>query len=81
MNNYRMNGNNNEDFKREDITKVSINPQSNQVLANWQDALKEKHGLVITYNTLANIFIQQVSPEAQEEGINKWMKKVGYGNR
>jgi hypothetical protein len=66
------------EFKREDITKVSINPGSNQVLAEWQDTMKKEHGLILTYNSLANILIQQVTKEAQLEGIERWMKKVNF---
>jgi hypothetical protein len=69
----------NNDFKREDITKVSINPASNHILAEWQDRMKREHGLIMTYNSLANIFIQQVTQEAQLEGIERWMKKVNFG--
>jgi hypothetical protein len=66
------------EFKREDITKVSINLGSNQALAEWQDIMKKEHGLILTYNALTNIFIQHVTKEAQLEGIERWMKKVNF---
>jgi hypothetical protein len=40
--------------------------------------MKKEHGLILTYNSLANILIQQVTKEAQLEGIERWMKKVNF---